>query len=245
MKMHLAPRLLALACLCAAPAAATTWVAADIDDPLAPGRKCEGQQPASWGSYIYHWPSKWDQVFWPHVDPEGVWTCPASGLVAFMGDLELTDAEKAKLRAYLDALPERSVRSRAGQLARLEAVYALREKDEEFRILLLRVLAYAHEELGDAAAAAKYRADAMARMRTALAGTLDASTRAEYLFVAAAYAREAGDAAQSDRDLAALAAHLPTLQGDAAGYGEYLGELLEDVRRIEPGGALAPAESPR
>jgi hypothetical protein len=231
---------------CATPARATTWFPADIDDPFVEGAKCEGMQPASWGSYIYHWPSKWHQVFWPQVSSEGVWSCPKSGFVAFMGDMEMGEAEAARVRVYLDVLPDKAASSRRAQLERLEAIYALRDKDPAFRLHLLRVLAYVHEdELQDPASAASYRADALAQLRAALGGALKDIERAEYLFVAAAYAREAGDAAQSDRDIAALEALLPTLKGDDANYAGYLTDLLPDLRAIEPGGVLAPQERER
>ena len=240
----LAASLLFLAC--AAPARATTWFPADVDDPFVAGAKCEGMQPGSWGSYIYHWPSKWDQVFWPQVSSEGVWSCPKSGFVTFMGDMEMDDAEKARVRVYLDVLPDKAATSRRAQLERLEAIYALRDKDPAFRLHLLRVLAYVFEdELQDPASAARYRADALAQLRAALGGTLKDIERAEYLFVAAAYAREAGDAAQSDRDIAALEALLPTMKGEDADYAEYLTALLPDLRAIEPGGVLAPPERER
>jgi hypothetical protein len=228
--------------LVAWPASATTWVPADIDDPFVPGAKCDGMQPASSGSYIYHWPSKYDQVFWPYTDASGIWYCPASGFVSFVGDNKLEAAEATRVRAWLATQPTGAPPEGAAMLERIEGVYAVREADEAQRIHLLRVLAYRYDELRDAAAAARHRGQALERIRVALAGELAAQTRAEYLFVAAAYSREAGDAAQSGRDLAALDLALTHLGGEDADYAGYLRDLASVVPLITPGGVLAPGK---
>jgi hypothetical protein len=259
-------KILCLALLFASrPAVATTWSNAERPDPLAPGETCAVHEPMSYGSYIYHWPSKYDQVFWPLIDGHGIWHCAASGYTAFMGDVELAEGDRDRVRGWLAAnrgaaggigAPEEKIRL-------LEGVSAQRDQPEAERITLLRVLAFLHDEREDFDAAARYRADALARIRAALAGDQEPIDRLEYLFVAAAYTKEAGEegAAASARDalLAALAAVPPAREEDAddegaaaernedggdaeqlAGYAEYLRDLVPDLERIAPGGALAP-----
>ena len=64
----------------------TTWGELEVDDPILEGEKCAVHQPASYGSYIYRWPSKYDQVFWPLTDSHGIWFCQESGFTAFIDD---------------------------------------------------------------------------------------------------------------------------------------------------------------
>lgn len=40
---------------------ATTWGEAEVADPILTGETCQVSEPASYGSYIYHWPSKYDR----------------------------------------------------------------------------------------------------------------------------------------------------------------------------------------
>lgn len=81
---------------------ATTWARDDRDDPFSDG-KCIAHSPVSSGSYIYHWPSKYDLVFWPFTDPHWVWHCPTSGYVAFGSDFEFDESERASIEAALEA----------------------------------------------------------------------------------------------------------------------------------------------
>jgi hypothetical protein len=80
---------------------ATTWGREERPDPVIDGATCAVSEPMSWGSYIYHWPSKYDQVFFPLTDEHGIWFCRESGFTAFIGDFELRPEEKAALAAHL------------------------------------------------------------------------------------------------------------------------------------------------
>lgn len=237
-----------MAWVCSIPASATTWVPVTRDDPILPGEHCEVSEPASWGSYIYQWPSKWDQVFWPFVDSHGLWSCAESGFVAFIGDFEgISDDERERIANYLQANPVDAEGGLALRplLDRLEAIYALRDKEDAFRLRLLRVLAYWHENaLDDPEAARRYRGRALEGIRHALEDPdLDPPRRMEYLFVAAAYSRWLGDVPASDEfilDLdVAIDAHG---SGEAVDYAQYLSELARALPRITPGSRLAPKD---
>jgi hypothetical protein len=68
-------------------ASATTWgEPQSVPDPLRQDAICKVAEPMSYGSYIYQWPSKYDQVFWPLTVPNGIWFCPESGFAAFIGE---------------------------------------------------------------------------------------------------------------------------------------------------------------
>jgi hypothetical protein len=218
-------------------------------DPVRDGATCQVAKPMSSGSYIYGWPSKYDQVFWPLTDPNGIWFCQDSGFTAFIDDFELTAEEKQALAEHLPKVYQRSTDkpSLRQRLELLQQSYAKRATKSEDRIRLLRVLAYFNDaELQDYAAATALRKQALALIERALQTKLKDGDRFEYLFVTAAYHREFGDVAKSDTALQGLKS---ALQGnkdkELAGFVDYLTELSNDVARIAPGGPLAPEPLPR
>jgi len=76
----------------------TAWGKSKVNDPILKGKKCSINEPMSSGNYIYQWPSKYDQVFWPLTDNNGIWFCEKSGYVSFMEDFEgLTDKENSDI----------------------------------------------------------------------------------------------------------------------------------------------------
>ncbi len=225
------------------PATATTWGRTSIVDPIS-DKPCEVATPASMGSYIYEWPEKYDQVFFPVTASQGIWSCE-SGFASVIGDIGLSHAEKRRITDYLSGLAaaDRPATGIAGHLRRADALYALRELKPERRALIHRILAYDFERLAnDTDRSAHHRKAALAIMLDRLADeTLMPSTRMEYVFVSANYLREFGDSARAER----LFSQLETLIADSAGsqaenYAQYLQSLLESARKIAPGGYLAP-----
>jgi hypothetical protein len=232
-----------ISCLPCLSANATTWTSPhNIPDPVVRGKSCKVSEPASSGSYIYHWPSKYDQVFWPYNDPLGIWFCRASGYTAFMPDFtDLTEEEKSAIAAYLKREYKRgAVKTTEQRLALLEQLYELRNLDASERIHLTRVLAVWHEGR-DADKAMQYRRKALEQIRAALQQPLPEVERLEYLYVAANYEREFGNTRQSDEYLAALRDAIANIEDEELkNFGEYLTELAADTPLIVPGGVLAP-----
>ncbi|MGH8027474.1 MAG: hypothetical protein ACREO0_12175 [Pseudoxanthomonas sp.] len=236
--------LLFLAVCLSAPAWATTWGETTVVDPIG-GKPCKVATPASMGSYVYEWPEKYDQVFFPVTASQGIWTCSASGFVSVIGDIALSVGEKQRIAAYLAGLAaaERNPKDIAGKLDRAEALYLLRDLDPGRRALIHRILAYDFESMAaNATKAADHRKAALQIMLDRLADpSLADATRLEYLFVCANYLRETGNAARADR----LVSQLETLIADSAGspaeaYAHYLQSLLASAKTIAPGGRLAP-----
>ncbi len=225
----------------------TTWgEPTSVADPILKGAKCAVQEPMSSGSYIYHWPSKYDQVFWPLTDPSGIWFCRKSGFTAFIGDFELSAAERASLSAHLPQVYEKPVRDRPdiGRLLELlQQSYSQRQTSRESQIRLLRVLAYYNDaELQDYAAATGFRRQALAMIEEELLqASLEEVLKLEYLFVASAYYRELGEVEKSDQMLLDLETALRDVGDEKVkGYAEYLSSLKKDLSHIAPGGPLAP-----
>ena len=224
---------------------ATTWADSEVDDPLSPGKKCKVSEPMSSGSYIYHWPSKYDQVFWPLTTSQGIWHCQDSGFIAFIGDFEnITDDEKAAIKSFLQKRAQSTEEDSLTKLQLLESVYALRNTTAEFKNKLKRVLAYTYESKGEITTANEFRASALADINNALDTELEEFTKLEYLYLAANYERQLGNIAQSDNRLTELKAAIKNIKDEGlAGFAGYLSELLEHTSKIETGGILAPKKT--
>lgn len=231
-----------LALLLSINATATTWVESEVDDPILAGETCQVSEPASYGSYIYHWPSKYDQVFWPYTDPHGIWNCEASGFVGLIGDFALTEQEKTSIASYLT-----SRRSAPGTieetLTALEGVYALRDLDIHGKNHLKRLLARWYQELGNTDKATQYRQAALEEIRDMLAGAesgaIDEYQHLQYLYLAAAYSHTLDHPAQSQAYHIAFEQLVSGIkQPDNLDFADYLSEILQDISKMPRNGEL-------
>jgi hypothetical protein len=227
---------------------ATTWDEPEpVPDPVREQAKCHVSQPMSSGSYIYQWPSKYDQVFWPLTDPNGIWFCQESGFTAFIGDFELTADERAALVAELASYKPIRRPTLREKLVLLQKSYSARSVDARMKIRLWRVLAYYHEtELRDSDGASVFRRKALEMIEAALRTDLPEGDRLEYLFVSAAYSREFGDLEKSRASVRSLEEALKESKDQKLeGFVEYLTELKSDIDKIVPGGPLIPGDEER
>lgn len=233
-----------LAAAAAAAVQATGWTEKRVPDPIAAGATCEVSVPESFGSYIYDWPSKFDQVFWPITTLPGIWFCRQSGFAAFIGDFDGIDAEqRGAVAAYLAAQYRSPHKPEPPELlALLEGCYSQRRLDARQQITVLRAVAWHREQLGDLEGAAQRRTEALELIVDALDDdTLEAPRRLEYLFVASAYSRWLGDNGQSTRYQRELREALKRPDATVPdGFVKYLRELSKEIDRIRRGGTLAP-----
>lgn len=97
---------LALTLMASGPALPTTWFPHKVSDPFSDG-ECDVFMWGSYGSYIYEWPEKRDAVFWPWTAGHWLWACGQSGFVwvGWGDDFELSDAERARIAAFLETAP--------------------------------------------------------------------------------------------------------------------------------------------
>ena len=212
-----------------------------LKSPLYPNKKCSVQMPASYGSYIYQAPSKYDLVFWPKTSANGIWFCKASGFTAFGGDFKgLTKKEKKVIKKYLKShIPKNN--DIKTKLKLLESLYALRNKDNRFNNSLLRVLAYWYESLHQYKKANKYRQLALKDMEKQLTHKLDEEQELEYLYLLTNYSKQLGKNQKSNKYLKRLKKRLKHLKNDnSKGFKEYITEFISDSKYIKKGGKLAP-----
>ncbi len=225
------------------PVFATTWGDAEVADPIMTGETCKVSEPASYGSYIYQWPSKYDQVFWPYTDQQGIWVCEASGFVGLISDLSLTEQEKNEIKYYLATyIPDNSTIE--GKLATLEALAALRELDMDERNHMKRLLARWYEQLGDHVKANKYRLAALYEIVDHLSNDegneVDEYHHLQYLYLATAYSYHLGRTDKGNTYKQAFEQlSINLTDPDNLGFADYLKALLEDIRHIPPRGALS------
>jgi hypothetical protein len=213
----------------------------EVDDPILDGEKCLVQSQASVGSYIYSLPSKYDLVFWPLTDENGIWFCEKSGFTAIIDDFaELRPAERKNIKEYLLANPPRNSAINA-KLELLENIYALRDTEAGFNNLLHRVLARWYQNIGDLDKANNYRKKALADIEVLLDGKLSELQRLTYLYIAANYTKQFGNEKASQNYLTELMLTVASVKSqDAKNFADYLNELAKDTQFIQVGGVLDP-----
>jgi len=220
---------------------ATTWGESEVADPILKGEICKVQEPMSFGGYIYAWPSKYDQVFWPLTDENGIWFCEKSGFIAFIGDFKnLNSNEIDKIKKYLKNNPPKK-RDIKTKLLLLENIYALRDTNKRFKNHLLRVLARWYQNLGDYEKANALRKMALIDIKKQLEGKLDELNQLEYLYLAANYSRQLGDQNASDIYFNKLNQSIDAIQKEEVkDFAEYLKKFMNDTKFIKNGGAIDP-----
>jgi len=89
MKLYRPSRWLTLGCylLIAATLAAITIVDVKVKCPVC-GAVNDFHAYASWGSYVYSWPSKFQMVFWPHTYSSSLYICRECHYAAWMWDFK-------------------------------------------------------------------------------------------------------------------------------------------------------------
>jgi hypothetical protein len=222
--------LLLSALLAAQPAAATTWVEVKVRDPVS-GRTVEVHEPASYGSYIYSWPGKEDQVFWPFTDDAWLRFNPRSGYGAFGEDFENLEGEAVeRVKTWLAAHYDRKKppRTRLAKLAWLEKLYELRGVDDDFRCFYYRLMAFETSE-ADPAASLDYVRKAMPLLERQLVDASDADERLPVLYLLGEYHRRLGDAVLA-RDFfdQARAVTYRDEEGVEHVGSEYFNQLIEE-----------------
>jgi len=192
---------------------------------------------ASWGSYVYQWPSKFQMVFWPHTYPTSLYICKHCHFAAWMWDFKDLKPEKiGAVRAALTdivSVPNTEKYLEVPMSIRLsiaERVYQKLDKDDEFWGIFYRVQGYhlAREHKADEAQRARVKAQQFLAKLSAEPNLR--AVRKEHLVSLAAMQHFAGDdqAALASLDQAAKETYS---QGEnASGFNEYLTALIKEYR---------------
>lgn len=176
-------------------ASAITYLDGVEKDPIQVGAKCDVNKLMSYGSYVFQWPTKYDAVFSPWMDRSMMWSCKKSGYVSFASDFEeISPDERARIADWLARNPTNfSKLSINSLLDRMEQIYRLRNKDDDFWSMFYRqraVYALTVQE-GDS-----WRAKALPLMKHMLLGQdLSDPERMEKHYLVGYYSWRAGDKA--------------------------------------------------
>jgi len=228
---------------------ATTWSPVTRECPVC-GAEVELEAIASYGGYIYRWPSKFQLVFWPHTADRGVYHCPDCHFACFLE--HWGDIDPAQAQAIRAALAEAEVDDEdvayhevpiLQRLALAEAAYAQRQMDDTFWCFFHRVRGYHLEEAGRTAEAAEARNQALEIAVGLLAAADPGAPRKELQFVIGSMKLLLGDEEGGRTALDGVAATPMTgktgmSEADLESYGEYLDSLATELL------ADAPAQAP-
>lgn len=211
---------------------ATTWAPEKVRDPIS-NQRIQVSQPASSGSYIYHWPGKSDQVFWPYTDENWLWFNPKSGYIAFGNDFEeINESERDTLKTWLDKEFDRKMppESRLGLLAWAEKVYSARGMDDDFWCHFYRLMAY--ETTADIEISLGYVRKAIPLLAKRLESPKDPGQRIETLYLLSEYHRRLGD----DEISAGYLEQLESIQvnDDLYDFKIYLLDIAKEQRDSSP-----------
>jgi hypothetical protein len=228
-------------------ASATTWGKSTVKDPVS-GHGVEVQEPMSSGSYIYEWPGKEDQVFWPATDEHWLWFNPKTGYGAFGDDFEALEGKSLEsVRAWLaEHYDKRNPpATRIEKLKWLERIYALRQKDEAFWCFFNRLMAFELAE-SDPEGSLGYVRKAIPQLERQLEVAQKDFARIAVLYVLGEYHRRLGkaDVARSYFDQA-VSAPYKTPDGKTLTGAPYFVELIAEREALsadKPRPAAAPAE---
>jgi len=158
-----------LVCILSANAFATTWFPKEFICPI-DKEKNTFQVWASYGSYIYSWPSKYQWVFWPATESEAFYLCKKCHLTTYMWDYEKIPADKipelkkvlADIKVSKEFKDYREVPI-TERLEIMEKVYAVLGRDDSWWELFYRTEGYHYGKDGqtDKALAARKRSLAL------------------------------------------------------------------------------------
>lgn len=158
-------------------AKATTW-APDEHTCQICGHTNVYYAAASWGSYIYQWPSKFQYIFWPLIDDESVYCCPKCHFSSYFWDFDSIPENKidalTKHLATVKLQQEYNTYQDIPITTRLEIakdVYQILERNLEFWGQFHRVIAYHYDAENNDAMAKEARLTSLNLTRQMLADT--------------------------------------------------------------------------
>jgi hypothetical protein len=220
---------------------ATTTVEVEVTCPVC-GTKNTFYDYASWGSYVYQWPSKYHYVFFPLANSTSLYQCKHCHLTLWLWDFkELKGEEKERVTA---ALKPFGPNSKAKSYAEIPMVQRLEKAEELYKLIkpqadkgnnefwstFYRTAAYHAGFEKDSAKAKEARTQALAF--TELVLKEDPGRSKELLFVEGSLQHFLGDDAAAlkllDRSAAETYAEPGKDPQKLEGFNKYLTQLAND-----------------
>lgn len=235
-------------------AGAITGGPADFECPICKTKNTFWQW-YSYGSYIYHWPSKFQMIYWPHTDSKFLFHCKKCHFTAYSGDfqkprqdkIDATRAMLADVKLMYDTRDYDTI-PMFERMEIAEKVYTLWGMSDDEWSHFYRVKGYhlQREKQQEGADAARRKA-----LDLALKSMNDPENegrRKELLVISAAmrhYLRDDPAALADLRAAAGLKFHLPKLEKERNdGFDEYLSALIKEyIAAIENGTSTDETEA--
>ena len=199
--------LLTIVLAAAVPALAITTVPVKVTCPIC-GAVNDFLEYASWGSYVYHYPSKFQLVFWPHTWSTTVYSCKKCHLSLFMWDFNKFPKDKiddtrrlledVKLSGDYKNYTDIPVSEKL-QIA--EKIYQGMNRDDEFWSLFYRVLGYHFAQEFKTEQARQARLHALEIALRQLADPANEGRKKELLVVVASMHHFTGDDSSALQEL--------------------------------------------
>jgi hypothetical protein len=171
---------------------ATTWASKDMECPLC-GKSTKMEVIASYGSYIYNWPSKHQLIFWPVTTGYALYFCEHCHLAMFMGDFQdLAKQSQEKREAVKQAVaplkkeqPDKRYYqiSMPYRLKIAEAAYRQLDKDDAFWCRFYRIQGYHLAGAGDQKGAKAARLKALKLVEKMIDGKVSEPPMKELVFI--------------------------------------------------------------
>jgi hypothetical protein len=224
-------------------AEAITWSEGTIECPVCK-QTIPAQRVASYGSYVYRYPSKYQLVFWPHTDSYSWYFCPECHYTAFMGEFAKVPADKvaavrqaiAKLKQPQPKKPYHEI-SIAYRLKLAEAISTALGRDDLYWCHFARVHGYHLARLGDKEAAKAARLGSLALAQKLLKANAPEPTKKELTFLIGALQHFTGQKAAAIATLKKVPQAPVEPKGkmkdeQAKSFGQYLDELAKSLREL-------------
>ena len=180
-------------------AAAITWVPEEFTCPI-DNQKNTFLVVASYGSYIYGYPSKYQWLFFPQTDSPTYYICKKCHLATYMWDFDKLPKDKLPaLRTALagtktsKAFKEYTELPITERLEIMEKVYTVLGKDDDWWETFYRVKGYHYGKSGDTAKAAEARKKSLALIEKELANPKSKAPRKLLLYISASMKHFLGD----------------------------------------------------
>lgn len=226
-----------------------TWFPAVIECPICK-TKNTFLQVGSFGNYIYHYPTKYQLIFWPFTDSPSWYSCKNCRYTSYMGDFAEPPAEKIlelrKLLASVSLPPQKETNDKetkdrppylalpiSARMLVVEKVQrTLGNTDDGFWSHFYRVLGYHLEVEGNSADAAAARRKSLEITEKMLANEKFAGERKELLYIAGAmkhFLRHDEDAKTLLSEAGLLSYANKSLEAERnSDYDEYLSKLIKE-----------------
>ena len=200
---------------------------------------------ASWGNYIYQWPSKYQYVFWPRTYGTSLYYCKHCHLALFMWDFKDIPSDKTgELQKLLDKLKVENKECKeytdvpmTQRLTLAERAYELlrpekdKSKDADFWSDFYRTEGYHFSREGHDDMAKAARQKALDLTQVLLADRANADRRKELLFASAAMHHFLADDERALAELKEATANTyknSKNSENGRGMDEYLSALIKD-----------------